>query len=57
MAGRSFRYSPLPRLEGFCGAGTPYVRCRLDNFPDGFGDELAIVVNPGDDAVVVMAPG
>lgn len=39
-------FTSIPRLEAFCGAGTPRVRLTLENFPDGFGG-IPIVLNPG----------
>ncbi len=40
-------FTTVVRLEEAFGRGTPYLRLRLESFPDGFGDEITVVVNPG----------
>ncbi len=48
-------FTSIPRLEAFCGAGTPRVRLTLENFPDGFGG-IPIVLNPGSGVELAFDP-
>jgi type III secretion system (T3SS) SseB-like protein len=48
-------FTSIPRLEDFCGTGTPRVRLTLENIPDGFGG-IPVMLNPGSSVELAFDP-